>query len=147
MRTYQYLFKSILIAVVFTAVLLLLIGLTSSATRGYGAQDQAFRIMNLERRVDTLQNRMDILERAQQNQSLTAATPSFPTQALQELQQRQMILAEQLVTTQKQMLELKKEIDRVALRDRDQKADGDKKDASKPESKPEVKPKVQPKKP
>jgi hypothetical protein len=45
------------------------------------------------------------------------------------------------------MLELKKEIDRVALRDRDQKTDGEKKDTTKPETKPEQKPKVQPKKP
>jgi hypothetical protein len=103
--------------------------------------------MNIERRVDQLQSRVDFIERSQQNQALNVATPSLPNQALQELQQRQSLLAEQLVTTQKQMLELKKEIDRVALRDRDQQTDGEKKDAPKPETKPETKPKVQPKKP
>lgn len=147
MRTYQYLFKSIQVAAAFTAVVLLLTSLTSSATRDNSAQDQGFRLMNIERRVDQLQSRVDFIERSQQNQALNVATPSLPNQALQELQQRQSLLAEQLVTTQKQMLELKKEIDRVALRDRDQQTDGEKKDAPKPETKPETKPKVQPKKP
>ena len=147
MRPYQYVFKSMLAAAAFTAVVLTLTSLTSSATRENSAQDQAFRVMNLERRVDQLQSRLDLLERSQQNQALNAATPNYPTQALQELQQRQILLAEQLVTTQKQMLELKREIDRVALRDRDQKSDGEKKDTPKPETKPEQKPKVQPKKP
>jgi phage gp46-like protein len=136
-----------LAAAAFTAVVLTLTSLTSSATMENSAQDQGFRVMNLERRVDQLQSRLDLLERSQQNQVLNAATPNYSTQALQELQQRQILLAEQLVTTQKQMLELKKEIDRVALRDRDQKTDGEKKDTTKPETKPEQKPKVQPKKP
>jgi hypothetical protein len=39
---------------------------------------------------------------------------------------------------QKQMLELKKEIDRQALRDNDQKKDTEKKDAPQQEAKPKV---------
>jgi hypothetical protein len=52
-------------------------------------------------------------------------------------------MTQQLVIIQKQMLELKKDIDRQALRETDQGKDAEKKDAPKQEDKP----KVQPKKP
>src|SRR5215510_9211391 len=145
MRTDQFLLKPLKIAAILAAIVLLLLSLAPATTTGNNAQDLTFRLMNIERKLDQLQIRVDTVERAFQSQALSnTGSSTASTQALLELQQRQLLLAEQLVTMQKQMLELKKEIDRVALRDRDQKTDMEKKDTPKPETKPEQKPKVQP---
>jgi hypothetical protein len=100
--------------------------------------------MNIERRLDQLQIRMDSIERAFQSQALNnTGSSNISTQALLDLQRTQLSMTDQLVTIQRQMLELKKEIDRQALREIDQKKDAEKKDAPQQE----VKPKVQSKKP
>ena len=95
--------------------------------------------MNIERRLDQMQIRVDAIERAFQNQALSnTGSSNVSNQALLELQRLQLSISEQLVTMQKQMLELKKEIDRQALRENDQKKDAEKKDAPQQEAKPKV---------
>jgi hypothetical protein len=142
MRVDQFILKPLKSAAIFVAIVLLLVSLTPSSTTGANAQDQTFRLMNIERKLDQLQIRVDTIERAFQSQALSNAAPSnISTQALLELQRQQLSLVEQLVTMQRQMLELKKEIDRLASRDIDQGKDAEKKDAEKKEGK------VQPKKP
>ncbi len=144
MRTNQFLFKPLKSAAIFAAIVLLVASLASATTTGNNAQDQTFRLMNIERKLDQLQIRVDAVERAFQSQALSnTGSSNVSTQALLELQQQQFSLAQQLLTMQKQMLELKKDIDRLASRENDQKKDTEKKD----EPKQEVKPKVQQKKP
>ncbi|MGE0128721.1 MAG: hypothetical protein AB7U82_11635 [Blastocatellales bacterium] len=143
MRTGIFTFKSLKVAAPIAAIVLLLVSLTPAPTTGSNTQDLTFRLLNIERRQDQLQSRLDIIERALQNQAMSSANSSsssvVSTQALFELQQRQLLMAEQLVTMQKQMLELQKAIDRQNSR----KAETEKKD----QPKEEPKPKVQPKKP
>jgi hypothetical protein len=82
---------------------------------------------------------VDAIERAFQNQAVSnPGSSNIMTQALLELQRTQLSISEQLVTMQKQMLELKKEIDRQASRDNNQKKDTEKKDAPQQEAKPKV---------
>jgi len=91
-----------------------------------------------------LQIRVDTVERAFQSQALSnTGSSNVSTQALLELQRQQLSLAEQLVTMQRQMLELRKEIDRQASHNNDQGKEAEKKD----EQKQEAKPKAQSKKP
>lgn len=110
-----------------------------AATIGGGTQDLTFRLMNIERRLDQLQNRVDIVERTLQNQTMSSASSSnVSTQMLLDMQRQQLQLAEQLVTMQKRMLEMQKTIDRLSERGTDQ---------EKEKPKEEAKPKAQPKKP
>jgi len=97
---------------VITALLLIIFAIpTRTADQ---TQDQTFRLLNIERRLDQLQVKVDYLERMQQTQSLNTTTTDRSQLAVQELQRQQLSLAEQVVTMQKQMLILKKEIDRLA---------------------------------
>jgi len=144
MRTDQFILKPLKSAAIFAAIALLLAGLTPATATSNNAQDPAFRLMNIERKLDQLQIRVDAVERAFQTQALSnTGSSNVSTQALLELQRQQLSLGEQLVTMQRQMLELKKEIDRQTSRENDQGKDAEKKD----EPKQEAKPKVQPKKP
>jgi hypothetical protein len=144
MRTDQLLLKPLKSAAIFAAIVLLLVGLAPATTISNNAQDQTFRLMNIERKLDQLQIRVDAIERAFQSQALSnVGSSNVSTQALLDLQRQQLSLAEQLVTMQRQMLELKKEIDRQASRESVQGKDTEKKDAPQQETKP----KVQPKKP
>ena len=144
MRIDQFIFKPLKSAAVFAAIVLLLVSLAPAPATSNNAQDLSFRLMNIERRLDQLQLRVDQVERAYQSQALNnTGSSNVSTQALLELQQQQLSLAQQLVTMQKQMLELRKEIDLQAAREKDQGKDTEKKD----EPKQEAKPKVQPKKP
>lgn len=78
-------------------------------------QDQTFRLLNLERRVDQLQTRLEYVERAQQTQSLNQ--PSLANQErVLELQTQVFNQAQQIVHLQKQMLEMRKEFDRLTER-------------------------------
>lgn len=142
MRTNQFMLKPLKGAAIFAAVVLLLASLAATPTSGSNAQDVNFRMLNIERRLDQLQNRVDILERAFQSQATSNAGAStssgIATQALLELQRQQLSMAEQLITMQKQMLELKKAIDQQASRENDQGKDTEKKDAPKQEAKPKV---------
>jgi len=128
--------KSLVIILAMTAIFVIF---APTATIGGGAQDLTFRLMNIERRLDQLQSRVDIIERTLQNQAMSSAgSSSVSTQMLLELQRQQLQLAEQLVTMQKQMLEMQKAIDRLSERRTDQ---------EKEKPKEEAKPKPQPKKP
>jgi hypothetical protein len=144
MRIDQFILKPLKSAAIFAAIALMSVSLAPATTTGNNAQDLNFRLINIERRLDQLQIRVDAIERAFQNQALSnTGSSNVSNQALLELQRLQLSISEQLVTMQKQMLELKKEIDRQALRDNDQKKDAEKKD----EPQQEAKPKVQTKKP
>jgi uncharacterized membrane protein len=139
MRTDQFRFKSLKNAAMFAALVLLLAGLAPATTTGNNTQDQSFRLMNIERKLDQLQIRVDTIERAYQNQAVNnMGSSNVSAQALLDLQRQQISMAGQLVTMQRQMLELKKEIDRVATRENDQGKDADKKDEQKQEAKPKA---------
>jgi hypothetical protein len=144
MRTNQFVLKSLKSAVTFAVIVLLSVSLAPATTTGNNAQDLTFRLMNIERKLDQLQIRVDTVERAFQSQSLSnSGSSNFSAQAVLDLQRQQLLLGEQLVMMQKQMLELRKEIDRQALRNNDQGKEAEKKD----EQKQEAKPKAQSKKP
>jgi tRNA splicing endonuclease len=149
MQTNQFVLKPLKSAATFAAIVLLLVSLAPAPATSNNAQDLTFRLINIERRLDTLQIRVDAVERAFQSQALSnTGSSNASTQTLLELQRQQLSLAEQLVMMQKQMLELKKEIDRQASREIDQKKDMEKKDTEKKDTpKEEVKPKVQSKRP
>lgn len=78
------------------------------------AQDPSFRLMNVERRLDQLQIRIDYVERAQQAQSLNTTAANATPPLVMELQRQQLSMAEQLVLMQRQMLEMQKTIDRLS---------------------------------
>lgn len=142
MRIDQFLIKPFKSAAIFAAIVLLLVGLAPATATSNNAQDLTFRLMNIERKLDQLQIRVDAIERAFQNQALNnTGSSNISTQALLELQRTQLSMTQQLVTIQRQMLELKKEIDRQASRETDQKKEPEKKDGPKQESKPTVQPK------
>lgn len=144
MRTDQFILKPLKSAAIFAAVVLLSVSLAPATVTSNNAQDLTFRLMNIERKLDQLQIRVDGVERAFQSQALSnTGSSNISTQTLLDLQRQQLSLAEQLVTMQRQMLELKKEIDRQAPRENYQGKDAEKKDLPKQEEKP----KVQPKKP
>ena len=144
MRTNQFVLKSLKSAMTLAVIILLSASLAPATTTGNNAQDLTFRLMNIERRLDQLQIRVDTVERAFQSQAMNnSGSSNVSTQALLELQRQQLSLADQLVTMQKQMLELRKEIDRQASRNNDQGKETEKKD----EQKQEAKPKAQSKKP
>ena len=139
MRIDQFILKPLKSAATFAAIILLLVSLAPAPATSNNAQDLNFRLINIERKVDQLQIRVDAVERAFQNQALSNTGQSnVSNQALLELQRLQLSISEQLVTMQKQMLELKKEIDRQASRENDQKKDTEKKDAPQQEAKPKV---------
>ncbi len=96
-------------------------------------QDQSFRLMNIERRLDQLQSRVDFIERAQQNQAMQAntATSNRTTEAVLELQRQNLSLAEQMVQMQKRMLDMQKAIDRISERE----GNPEKKEKSEPKTK------------
>jgi len=139
MQTNQFTLKPIKTAAMIAAIVLLLVSLAPATTTGNNAQDLTFRLMNIERRLDQMQIRMDAIERAFQNQAISnPGSSNTMTQALLELQRTQLSISEQLVTMQRQMLELKKQIDRQASGENDQKKDADKKDAPQQETKSKV---------
>ncbi|HEY9434665.1 MAG TPA: hypothetical protein VI260_24660 [Blastocatellia bacterium] len=139
MRTGIFIVKPLKTAATFAAIVLLSLSLAPATTTGNNAQDLTFRLMNIERKLDQLQIRVDSVERAFQSQALSnTGSSNVSTQALLELQRQQLSLAEQLVTMQRQMLELRKEIDRQASRNNDQGKEVEKKDAPQQETKPKV---------
>lgn len=106
MRSIGY---SLVVAVILLAVLTLA-GVPRTAGQG---QDLTFRLMNLERRMDQLQTRVDFLERVQQSQPIAPQGSSATNAAVLDLQRQQLNLAQQMLTMQKQMLELQKKIDQL----------------------------------
>ena len=89
-------------------LVLIVIAATSAAPQ----QDPTFRLMTLERRVDQLQQRVDFVERNQQNQTLnTGNARNYSNELLLEIQRQQLSLAQQNVEMQQRMLEMQKTID------------------------------------
>ena len=118
--------------------LLLAAGAVNTPTAAH-SQDQSFRLINIERRLDQLQGRVDFIERAQQNQNLTSATTSnVSTQAVLDLQRQQLALAEQVVTMQRRLLEMQKTIDQLTERSPQPKPTPDKREKLKDDAKPKV---------
>ena len=101
-------------------------------------QDQTFRLINVERRLDQLQTRIDFVERAQQTQAMNNSGSNVTTQAVLELQRQNLSLAEQLVTLQQKMLDMQKTIDRLSERSAQAERSGQEK-KDKPEEKPKPK--------
>lgn len=108
--------RSIRFSANLTIILLLTALLATTTTTADSSQDPNFRLMNVERRLDQLQTRIDFIERAQQTQSLNSASANITPAAVLELQRQQISLAEQVITMQKQMLEMQKTIDRLSGR-------------------------------
>ncbi len=98
-------------AIIFLA-LAAVITLTSSMTGG--GQNQDLRLMNLERRFDQLQQRVDWLEREQRNLALQQLGQSgVSPEALAQLQRQHLSLAEQQVALRQQLLQLQKRVDQL----------------------------------
>ncbi len=96
---------------------LLCLSLLSLGAATRFGQDQSFRLMNLERRVDQMQTRLDYVERSQQNQSLnTGSTSNYSQERVLELQRQLFDHGQQIVHLQKQMLDMQKEVDRLTER-------------------------------
>ncbi len=105
--------RSIRFSTNLTIIVLLIALLAITTPTADYTQDPNFRLMNVERRLDQLQMRIDFVERAQQAQSINATGNMTPAAVL-ELQRQQISMAEQMVTMQKQMLELQKALDRLS---------------------------------
>ncbi len=104
--------RSVRFSLNITIIILLLASLANPAPTAGQGQDQTFRLMNIERRLDQLQTRIDYVERLQQSPPNTQSS-NMATAAVLELQRQQLYLAEQVLTMQKQMLEMQKKIDRL----------------------------------
>lgn len=99
-------------------------------------QDPTFRLLNIERRLDQLQYRVDAIERNLQSQALNAQPrTSIPAETVLELQRQQLSLAEQVITLQKQVLALTKSIDQI-----NEKQEKKEKPKEEPKTKPSGKP-------
>ncbi len=140
MRANQFTNGTLKGLVIIPAIVAIFAAFAPTATTGGGTQDLTFRLMNIERRLDQLQSRVDIVERTLQNQTMSSAGSSnISTQMLLDMQRQQLQLAEQLVTMQRQMLEMRKAIDQLSSRETEPE--------KKEKPKEEAKPKPQPKKP
>jgi hypothetical protein len=116
----------------------LILALTAMTPTSDYSQDNNFRLINIERRLDQLQQRIDFIERNQQNQSLSRTNESGASTAIVlELQRQHLGLAEQVITLQKRVLDLQKTVDQIR--------DGGQERKEKP--KEEVKPKSTQRKP
>lgn len=76
-------------------------------------QDLTFRLINLERQVESLQTRVDFLERMARSAATSLPTDSLANTQQLELQRQLLALAEQQILIQTQLLELKKSVDRL----------------------------------
>ncbi len=102
-----------------TAIIFFVIIATPASASINAPQDVQFRLINIERRIDQLQQRVDFIERSQQSSVASpSADTSLLTQAILETQRQQLSLAEQIVTMQKQMLEMQKRIDQLSEKEK-----------------------------
>jgi hypothetical protein len=100
-------------------------------------QDVSFRVSNIERRLDQVQQRVDFMERNLQNQSFNRATDSnAATAAVLEMQRKQLTLAEQVLRLEQRMLEMQKTIDLMREANRGTKETKEAKETPKNETKP-----------
>ncbi len=91
---------------------MLTLGAGTPSARTSPQQDMTFRVINLERQVETLRMRLDFLE--QSSRQPVAADPlTTPVPPTIDLQRQILALAEQQVLMQTQLLELKKSVDRL----------------------------------
>ena len=79
-------------------------------------QDMTFRMLNLERRCDQLQQRVDALERQIQNQAMAAGVNDPNRELILDMQRQQLSFQQQMLATQQLQLELKKTLDQQAVR-------------------------------
>jgi hypothetical protein len=119
---------------VFLIIAALLSLLSITTPTGDLAQDVNFRLNNIDRRLDQVQQRVDFIERTLQNQSFNRAGDSnAATAAVLEMQRKQLSLAEQLLLLERRMLEMQKTIDRMREENRETK---ETKETPKGEAKP-----------
>jgi hypothetical protein len=81
------------------------------------AQDLSIRLSNIERRVDQLQQRIDFVERGQQNQAMSSinrSSSSASPEMVLEMQRQQLVVADQVTLLQRQLLELRKQVDQLS---------------------------------
>jgi hypothetical protein len=97
--------------------------------------DQDFRLLNIERRLDQIQVRVALVERAQQNQAAVAANTGVATQTLLEMQRQQLALMQEVALLQQSLLQLQKKMDQLSARIKEP----DKKEPDKSEKPPEKK--------
>jgi hypothetical protein len=122
---------------VFLSITVLLSLLSITAPTGDLTQDVNFRLGNIERRLDQVQQRVDFIERAVQNQSFNRASESnTATAAVLEMQRKQLSLAEQVLLLERRMLEMQKTIDRMREESRETKPPKETKETPKSEAKP-----------
>jgi hypothetical protein len=97
----------------FAPVLILLLAAADSS--GNSGQDLTFRLLNIERRLDQLQIRMDTVERSLQSQAINnnPARSNIAAETVLEIQRQQLSLAEQIITLQKQVIALTKATDQI----------------------------------
>ncbi|MBO0800354.1 MAG: hypothetical protein J2P31_16155, partial [Blastocatellia bacterium] len=125
-----------------TAVLLLLSLTTPNGDLAQG--DINFRLLNVERRLDQMQQRVDILERTMQNQALnnrqpTDLNPTVTANAMLELQRKQLSLDQQQLVLEKRLLEMQKTIDTLREGKQETKeSKGTNKETPKSEAKPKA---------
>jgi hypothetical protein len=86
---------------------------TSTAQVG---PDQDFRIINIERRLEQLQVRLDMIERTQQNQAVSASNSSATIEALLQMQRQQIELLQEVTLLQQRVLQLQKTVDQLSTR-------------------------------
>ncbi len=114
-----------------------LVFIVIAATSAAPQQDPTFRLMTLERRVDQLQQRLDFVERNQQNQSLnTGNARNYNNELLLEIQRQQLSLAQQNVELQQRMLEMQKTIDRLSEQHQKETAPAKPEESAKPKPTP-----------
>jgi len=95
-------------------IILVALAIPVSPPTSSAQQDLTFRLINLEREVDSLRTRVDILERMVR--SGNAPDPlgvAGNAQSMVEIQRQMLALAEQQILMQTQLLELRKSIDRL----------------------------------
>jgi hypothetical protein len=99
---------------VFLIITALLSLLAITTPTGDLAQDVNFRLVNIERRLDQVQQRVDFMERTLQNQSFNRAGDSnATTAAVLEMERKQLSLTEQILLLERRMLDMQKTIDRM----------------------------------
>jgi hypothetical protein len=122
---------------VFLIITALLSLLSITTPTGDLAQDVNFRLVNIERRLDQVQQRVDFIERSLQNQSFNRANDSnVATAAVLEMQRKQLSLSEQVLSLERRMLEMQKTINQMRETNQQTKEAKETKETPKNEAKP-----------
>jgi hypothetical protein len=125
---------------VFLIITVLLSLLAITTPTGDLAQDVNFRLVNIERRLDQVQQRVDFMERTLQNQSFNRAGDSnATTAAVLEMERKQLSLTEQILLLERRMLEMQKTIDRMREAKQETRETKETKETPKSEAKPKPK--------